>query len=67
VKNKENVVAALLLLAYLNILTKKNNEVYDKISQLLESQNMVKDNNDISDKTDSLQMLMNSVRVLGVL
>lgn len=50
------------ILAILDNLTMKYNEHRDKIDQLLVSRDSVKNNNDLSDKTD-LQMRRNSLQV----
>jgi hypothetical protein len=55
-KNKENDVAGQLLLASLDKLTKDTNELHEKIKQLLEYQNMVKDNSELNGRTGQLQM-----------
>lgn len=51
------------ILAILDNLTMKYNEHRDKIDQLLVSQGSVKNNNDLSDKTDLFQMHRNSLQV----
>lgn len=50
-------------LASLDKLTMKSNEHQDKIDQLLVSRDSVKNNNDLSDKTDLFQMHRNSLQV----
>lgn len=50
------------ILAILDNLTMKYNEHRDKIDQLLVSRDSMKNNNDLSDKTD-LQMHRNSLQV----
>lgn len=51
-----------LPLASLDKLTVEKNEVHDKIIQLLAPWNMVKDNNELGDKTDRLQMHINRAK-----
>lgn len=54
----------MLLLASLDKLTKeKDDEICDKINQLPESQEMVKDNNELSDKTDQFQLCIYSLKI----
>lgn len=48
-KNKDNDVGQMFLTS-LDKLIKKNNELHDKISQLLVSQNLEKDNNELTDE-----------------
>lgn len=63
-KNKENDDdAGQLFLASLDRLTKEKNELHGKINQLLPSQNTVKGNNELSDKIDQHQRLINSLMV----
>lgn len=52
--NKETGDGSWLLLASLDELTKEENELCDKINPLLASQNMVKDNNKLGNKTGHL-------------
>lgn len=54
-----------MFLASLDKLTKKKNELRDKISQLLASQNTVRDK-DLSERTDLLQTGINSLQVSKV-
>ena len=50
------VLVNLLLLASLDKLTKDTNELHEKIKQLLEYQNMVKDNSELNGRPGQLQM-----------
>lgn len=60
-KNKEND-AGQWVLASLNKLTKGRDELHDRINQLPAYQNMVKDNNEFSDKIDVLHIYIKSVK-----
>jgi hypothetical protein len=52
-----------LLLESLDKLTKKKKALCVQINRFLASQNMVKDNSELSDKVDRLQMHRHSVKV----
>lgn len=60
-ENKNND-ADWLLLVSVNKLTQEKNELCEKINQLLASQNMVKDNNELRDKIECLQMYVYSLK-----
>jgi len=57
-KNKEKDDVGQLI----DKLTMEKNELHDKINQLLASQNIVKNNNELSNKTDQPQVQIHSLK-----